>query len=134
MEIQVGEARLQFETIGAGRPILLIHGYSLDRRMMKACMEPVFARRSDEWQRIYVDLPGMGGSSAPARLASSDWILETLLAFIDALLPGRRFSLMGESYGGYLVRGIVRKRAVSVDGLLLLCPMIVPERQKRDRP
>ncbi|MCX7038843.1 MAG: alpha/beta hydrolase [Spirochaetes bacterium] len=134
MEIQVGEARLLFETIGTGRPILLIHGYSLDRRMMKACMEPVFARRSDDWQRIYVDLPGMGGSRAPARLASSDWILETLLAFIDALLPGRRFSLMGESYGGYLVRGIVRKRAVSVDGLLLLCPMIVPERQKRDRP
>lgn len=134
MEIEVGEARLQFETIGTGRPILLIHGYSLDRRMMKACMEPVFARRSDDWQRIYVDLPGMGGSRAPARLASSDWILDILLRFIDALLPGRRFALMGESYGGYLVRGIARKRTASVDGLLLLCPMIVPDRQKRDRP
>jgi pimeloyl-ACP methyl ester carboxylesterase len=134
MEIEVGEARLQFETIGTGRPILLIHGYSLDRRMMKACMEPVFAGRSDDWQRIYVDLPGMGGSRAPARLASSDWILDILLRFIDALLPGRQFALMGESYGGYLARGIARKRTASVDGLLLLCPMIVPDRQKRDRP
>ncbi len=134
MEISLGEATLQYEIVGSGRPLLMIHGYSLDRRMMKACMEPVFARRTDEWQRIYVDLPGMGGSRAPARLASSDWVLETLLALIDAALPGRRFALMGESYGGYLVRGIVSKRAASVDGLLLLCPMIVPQRQQRERP
>jgi pimeloyl-ACP methyl ester carboxylesterase len=134
MEISLGEATLQYETIGSGRPLLLIHGYSLDRRMMKACMEPVFARRSDDWRRIYVDLPGMGGSRAPSRLASSDWVLETLVAFIDALLPGHRFALMGESYGGYLARGIVRRRTESVDGLLLLCPMIIPARQNRDRP
>ena len=89
MEISLGEATLQYETLGSGRPLLLIHGYSLDRRMMKACMEPVFARRSDDWQRIYVDLPGMGGSRAPAHLASSDCILEALLGFLDALAPGR---------------------------------------------
>jgi pimeloyl-ACP methyl ester carboxylesterase len=41
---------------------------------------------------------------------------------------------MGEFYGGYLARGIVRKRAPLVEGLFLLCPMILPDREKRDRP
>ena len=134
MDISLGEVTLQYDVFGSGRPLFMIHGYSLDRRMMKACMEPVFARRGDDWQRIYVDLPGMGGSRAPADLASSDCLLEALLGFLDALAPGRRFALMGESYGGYLARGIVRKRAPLVEGLFLLCPMILPDREKRDRP
>jgi pimeloyl-ACP methyl ester carboxylesterase len=134
MKIPVGEVSLAYETAGSGRLVLCLHGYSIDRRMMKACMEPVFARRADGWQRIYVDLPGMGDSTAPLSAASSDGVLDALLALIDAIIPDRRFALAGESYGGYLARGIVKKRPALVDGLLLLCPMILPDREKRDRP
>ena len=61
-------------------------------------------------------------------------MLEALLGFVDALIPGRAFTLAAESYGCYIARGIVKKRAPFVDGLMLLCPMILPDREKRERP
>jgi pimeloyl-ACP methyl ester carboxylesterase len=135
MTVTIGRARLAYETIGAGRPMLCIHGYAIDRRMMKACMEPVFARRPGQsWQRIYVDMPGMGESTAPLEEASSDSIHEALLGFLDVVVPGKRFALAAESYGCYHARAIVKKRTADVDGVLLLCPMIIPDRDKRDRP
>jgi pimeloyl-ACP methyl ester carboxylesterase len=133
--VTVGRARLAYETVGTGRPLLCIHGYAIDRRMMKACMEPVFAGRSgQDWQRIYVDMPGMGESTAPLEDASSDRIHEALQGFLDAVVPGQRVALAAESYGCYHARAIVKKRAADVDGVLLLCPMIIPDRDKRERP
>lgn len=134
MMISVGEASLAYEIMGAGRPLLCLHGYSIDRRMMKACMEPLFDGHAGGWQRIYVDLPGMGESRAPLGRASSDSLLDILLGFVDAVIPGRRFALAGESYGGYLARGIVNRRISAIDGVLLLCPMVEPERERRERP
>jgi pimeloyl-ACP methyl ester carboxylesterase len=37
----------------------------------------------------------------------------------------------GESYGGYLARGLAAKRPEQVDGLLLICPVGEPEPSKR---
>jgi pimeloyl-ACP methyl ester carboxylesterase len=135
MTVSVGRARLSYETAGSGRPLVCIHGYAIDRRMMTACMEPLFNGRAGQgWQRIYVDMPGMGGSTAPLEDASSDRIHEALLGFLDAVIPGRRFALAAESYGCYHARAIVKKRPADVQGVLLLCPMIIPDREKRDRP
>lgn len=133
MTVTVGRARLAYETAGSGRPLVCVHGYAIDRRMMKACMEPLFRGRRG-WQRIYVDMPGMGESTAPLEDASSDRIHETLLGFLDAVIPGKHFALAAESYGCYHARAIVKKRPADVDGLLLLCPMVIPDREKRDRP
>jgi pimeloyl-ACP methyl ester carboxylesterase len=44
---------------GHGRPMLLLHGLSLDHRGVAATTEPAFAAH-DDWRRIYVDLPGHG--------------------------------------------------------------------------
>ena len=132
--ISAGGASLGYDIIGEGRPLVCLHGYSIDRRMMKAAMEPLFDGKAEGWQRIYIDLPGMGESRAPIGSASSDGLLDILLGFVDAVIPGRSFALAGESYGGYLARGIVKKRAAAIDGVLLLCPMVEPDREKRERP
>jgi pimeloyl-ACP methyl ester carboxylesterase len=134
MTIQVGGASLAWESFGEGRPMLCLHGLAVDRRMMIGCMEPLFAGRQRGWRRIYVDLPGMGETRAPLEAASSDRLLEILLAFIDAVIPGTTFAVAGESYGGYLARGIVHKRPRSIDGVMLLCPMALPDRSARDKP
>ncbi len=42
------------EIVGQGRPIVALHGWSLDHRVMKECLEPTFRRRTG-WQRIYVE-------------------------------------------------------------------------------
>ena len=57
--------------------------------------------------------------------ASSDKILDMLLSFIKEKID-KEFLLIGESYGGYLSRGIVSKCYKNVKGLMLLCSMIIP--------
>jgi pimeloyl-ACP methyl ester carboxylesterase len=56
---KVSKAELYYEEFGAGKPIIMIHGYSPDHRLMTGCMEPIFNTR-EGWRRIYIDLPGMG--------------------------------------------------------------------------
>ncbi len=118
-------AGIDWEEKGAGLPVVMLHGLGCDRRIMAGCMEPVFESRP-EYRRIYLDLPGMGASSAPLELASSDAILDALCAFLTKEIKGN-FLLAGQSYGGYLARGVLARMPERVDGLLLLCPVVFPE-------
>lgn len=133
MECKLKNITINYEVYGEGRPMLMIHGYTPDHRLMTGCMEPVF-EQLDGWKRIYIDLPGMGLTKAPSWLKNSDQMLDVVLEFIDAVIPGQRFALAGESYGGYLSRGIIYKRPELVDGLLLICPCIIPDRAQRKLP
>ena len=105
---------------GAGIPLLALHGWTADHRLMTGCLEPVFATRPG-YRRVYPDLPGMGKSPAES-IASGDDLLAALLGFVDDVVGGRRFLLVGESYGGYLARGIAAARPGRVLGLALICP------------
>jgi len=124
MECTVQDVSIYYEIHGEGTPILMIHGWSPDHRLMKGCMEPVFQSLDTKWKRVYFDLPGMGRTKGQPWITGSDQMLELIFGFIDAILPGQHFVLAGESYGGYLARGILRKRPDLVDGLLLICPSI----------
>ena len=46
---------------GSGLPLLALHGFPVDHRLMTGCLEPVF-RPDDAIRRIYPDLPGLGAS------------------------------------------------------------------------
>ena len=54
-------------------------------------------------------------------------MLNAVLAFIDTVIPGQRFVVAGLSYGGYLARGVVYRRAASIDGVLLCAPQVKAE-------
>ena len=133
MKCRVRDVDIHYKVFGEGRPILFLHGFGLDHRSMTAFMEPAF-NELDGWKRIYLDLPGMGMSKANPCIATSDQMLDIISEFIDNILPDQRFVLVGYSYGGYLARGLVRSRSSSIDGLFLLCPVIVAEHAKRVVP
>jgi pimeloyl-ACP methyl ester carboxylesterase len=86
-------------------------------------MEPIFKNR-DGWRRIYPDLPGMGRTRGGDWITSADQMLAVVLEFIDRVIPGQSFTLVGHSYAGYLARGIMYHRRQAVDGLFLLAPWI----------
>lgn len=132
MECTVQNVKIYYETYGEGIPVLMIHGWSPDHRLMKGCMEPVFKTMDKQWKRIYFDLPGMGKTKGEPWITSSDQMLDLVLEFIDAIIPNQAFVLAGESYGGYLARGIINKRASAVDGLLLICPLAEQETVKEN--
>jgi pimeloyl-ACP methyl ester carboxylesterase len=112
---------------------VFLHGFSLDHRVMTGCFEPVFADRPG-WRRVYLDLPGMGRSVAPSGLRSTDDIFAVVRAAVAQLVPGGRYALCGESYGGYLARGLVAADPAPVTGLALVCPVVVPEHAARELP
>src|SRR5882724_258934 len=99
MEYQREEIRLHYTIYGDGHPMLLLHGFGPDHRLMTGCLEPLLQPRGG-WKRLYLDLPGMGKSPGKAWITSSDHMLDVVIDFIDALIPGQRFVLAGESYGG----------------------------------
>jgi pimeloyl-ACP methyl ester carboxylesterase len=132
-QIMVKGVPVHYEIYGSGKPMIMIHGFVVDSRSLVGAMEPVFARRTG-WRRIYFDLPGMGKTPASDAIASSGEMLELVLGFIDAMIPEERFALVGQSYGGYLARGVLARKADVIDGMSLICPVAVAERPKRDLP
>jgi len=123
MEIKVRDASVYCDVVGSGKPVLTIHGWSPDHRLMKGCLEPVFESLDRPYKRIYFDLPGMGRTPGAPWIDGSDRMLDVVLGVVDALIPGGRFLVAGESYGGYLARGLVAKRPEMLDGVLLICPL-----------
>lgn len=132
--ISAGDALIDYEIIGAGTPVLMLHGWSVDRELMKGCMEPVFAKMPGKYRRIYLDLPGMGFSKAGPSIHNADHMLDAILAFVDQIIPGEQMILAGESFGCFLSRGYLTKRPASVIGLLLICPCVIPGAIPRDVP
>src|SRR5690349_17333935 len=110
---------LHFVEQGAGVPLLALHGWTPDHRLMLGCLEPILAGRPG-YRRLYPDLPGMGRSPAPASIAGSDDLLAAVLDFVDDTLGDTPFLLAGESYGGYLSRALTRARPAQVLGLALI--------------
>ena len=123
MKCNLGDIEIFYESYGAGRPMVMLPGRPSDHRVMLRFMEPLFTER-DGWLRLYPDLPGTGQTPVLDRLATHDQMLNTVLAFIDTVIPDQRFVVAGLSYGGYLARGVVYHRAASIDGVLLCAPQV----------
>jgi pimeloyl-ACP methyl ester carboxylesterase len=122
-QCDLGDFAIFYETHGSGRPIVMLPGIPSDHHIMERFMEPLFTQRAS-WQRIYPDLPGTGLTPGVDRLATQDQMIDAVQTFIDTVIPGQHFVLAGYSYGGYLTRGIVSRRAALIDGLLLCAPAV----------
>ena len=94
MRKKFGNISLYYEEIGSGKPIVILHGWSLDHVFMKGALEPLFVER-EGWRRIYVDLPGMGQSDAPDWLKTQDQMLDVVMEFINTVVPNERFCVAG---------------------------------------
>jgi len=112
-----------YEEYGKGKPVLCIHGYMVDHRMMKNCFEPVF-KSLKGYRRIYIDLPGMGRTPASNYIKTAYDTLELLIEFINLTIPNENVLLAGESFGGHLSLGLINKIPDKIDGVFLLCPHI----------
>jgi pimeloyl-ACP methyl ester carboxylesterase len=123
--IEINGTDIYYETRGSGIPIFIIHGWSVDHKLMSGPMEKFFANKNKGFKRVYIDLPGMGKSSVNPKVRTADDVLDILLRFIDEVIPNTPFLLMGESWGGALCRGILKHKKADVLGLCLLCPVSI---------
>ena len=123
MECEVRGIPVYYEEVGAGRPLLLLHGWPSDHRLMSYAMEPILAQRPG-WRRLYLDLPGMGNTPGADWITTQDDMLAVVLGFLDAVAPGERVVVVGSSYGGFLARGVLHERMAQMDGLMLWAPSV----------
>lgn len=134
MQIDVRGLPVHVEERGEGRPIVLLHGWPADHRLMSVAFEPIFEARAG-WRRIYLDLPGMGATPGTDWIRSQDDVLDVVDGTITAVLgAGGRFALAGASYGAYLALGLMHRRADVVDGLALVAPAVESDEARVRRP
>jgi pimeloyl-ACP methyl ester carboxylesterase len=120
---------MHFAAHGTGTPVLAIHGWTPDHRLMTGFLEPFFARRTAahpggrSYRRLYPDLPGMGQTEITEKYQGSDDMLDAVQGFVDHLIGDAPFIVVGESYGGYLARAVANSRPGQVLGLGLVCPI-----------
>lgn len=133
MKCELEGITVHYEMFGEGKPIIMLHGWPIDHRVMVDTMEPIFENR-DGWKRIYPDLPGMGKTPGMDWIANQDQMLDVILAFVEAVVPEQRFVVAGYSYGGYLGRGMVYRRADVMDGICLIAPLILADDAQRTLP
>lgn len=119
--VSLGDFRLYYETSGpaasaAGRaPVVLLHGFTLDRRMWSETRE--FLAR--EFPVIVPDARGHGRSDAPATGYSRADRVEDLARFADRL-GLERFHLVGLSMGGSTALGYALRDQARLVSLTLV--------------
>jgi len=118
-EVETGYAdlngtRLYYETAGSGRPVVLVHGFGLDRRMWDAQFFD-FAR---QWQVVRYDLRGFGRSALPV-VGEPYRHVDDLAALMDHLSI-EQAALVGLSLGGLVVLNTALEFPDRVSALVLV--------------
>ncbi|MBO1419745.1 alpha/beta fold hydrolase [Streptomyces sp. FH025] len=116
------DSAIRHTAFGDGTPLVLIHGYTVDHRVLLP-LEPAFADRPG-WRRLYLDLPGHGASPRLSGPTSAAALAEAVFAWIDAELGGRPFAVVGQSFGGQLARAVTARYGEQVLGSALLVPVV----------
>jgi pimeloyl-ACP methyl ester carboxylesterase len=106
-----GQGDLIAEVTGRGRPVILIHGWAVDRRMW-APQIPALKRR---FKVITYDRRGFGQSTCPAGL---DQELDDLDALLDHFKLDS-VALVGMSQGGRIAMRYAASRPTRVNALVL---------------
>ena len=133
MECVLENITVHYEVFGEGKPLIVLPGWGLNTRLTAHETEPYFQQR-EGWKRIYIDPPGHGKTPGKEWITDQDKILEVVLACIDTLTAGQRFSLIGISLGAYLARGVRLFGAAQIDGMAMIVPAIIAQDAKRTVP
>jgi pimeloyl-ACP methyl ester carboxylesterase len=110
---------LSYTDAGTGRPVLLIHGYPLDRTMWADQITHLAAN----YRVIAPDLRGFGASSMfdgdPATGIAMSQYADDLLHLLDELQVSEPVVLCGFSMGGYISFPFVEQHRAKVAALVL---------------
>ncbi|RLG95644.1 hypothetical protein DRO27_03495 [Candidatus Bathyarchaeota archaeon] len=111
---EINGTRLYYETAGAGHPLVLIHGYTLDSRMW----DDQFDSFSQEYRVIRYDLRGFGKSACPSP-GQKYCHTEDLKALLGYLKISQA-SVMGLSMGGGIAVEFILEHPEMAQALILV--------------
>jgi len=110
--IQYKAAKIHYRVLGAGSPVLLLHGFGEDSRIW----EGTIADLSKQFLLIVPDLPGSGPSQLMQGEISMESMAEAVLEILKNEIPdlsaapvNRKPVLIGHSMGGYITLAFAEK-------------------------
>ena len=103
-----------YRRAGAGPVLVLVHGYLGGA----AQWQHEFARLSDRFDVIALDLPGYGDAARAGCIDRIDGFAAHLAGLVDEL-GLTRFHLLGHSMGGMIVQEFAARHAARIDRLIL---------------
>jgi pimeloyl-ACP methyl ester carboxylesterase len=113
--VQVGDLELHYEESGAGRPLVLLHGFGGSSRNW----HPFTAELSARYRLISVDLRGHGRSTNPEDTFTHRQAARDVFGLLEALGIGR-FSAMGMSTGGMTLLHMATSQPERIDAMVLV--------------
>lgn len=117
---------------GEGLPLIAIHGNGVDHRLLLPLDDCLAV--SGSWERIYLDLPGFGGTPPLDGEGGLPELADWLVATVRGLVGERPFALLANSLGGLLARYVVARFPGQVLGLALVAPVVDPDSSQRVLP
>lgn len=125
MRVLVRGVGLGYGMDGAGPPVVLLHGFPLNRAMWGPQVEPL----RDRFTVITPDFRGFGESDTPDRPLSMDDYAGDVLALLDSL--GYESVILGGcSMGGYVAFRVVAVAAHRVRALLIADSRAEPDTEE----
>lgn len=100
---------------GAGRPLLLVHGFPLDHTMWRGQLEDL----SSDYRVLAPDLRGFGRSTGTAAVTTMEQFADDLARLLDALGVSEPVALCGLSMGGYIAWEFWRRHRARLAALIL---------------
>lgn len=109
---------LAYRVAGTGKPVLLVHGFTLNRSIWDAQVAYLAAR----YQVITPDLPGHGETPpvADGEPVTISGMARELLTLMDRL-GIQQAALAGHSMGGYVALALQKQAPERLSGLALVC-------------
>jgi len=112
LTVRANGAALHVARMGAGRPLLLLHGWP----EFWLTWEPVMTRLADRFTLYAPDLRGFGDSDKPEGLFGPDQQAADMLALMDALGLAQA-GIVGHDVGGALMQPLARLAPERIAGL-----------------
>ncbi|MBL0144831.1 MAG: alpha/beta hydrolase [Chitinophagaceae bacterium] len=98
---------INYQVIGTGKPILLIHGFGEDATIWQNQIEHL----KDKYQLIIPHLPGSGNSDLidDMSIDGMAYCMKELLTFVIQKNPIEEVCVLGHSMGGYITLALAEK-------------------------
>lgn len=115
MRAALPDLTLAYDATGSGRPLLLLHGFPLSRRLWQPQLEGLL----DAAWMVAPDLRGHGDTEAPEGPYTMDQLADDAAALLDELGITQPMVVGGLSMGGYVTLAFWRRHPQRVAGLIL---------------
>lgn len=122
--VEVDELEIHYQDVGEGPVIVLVHGIMSSLQTWNGWVDEL----RGSYRVISLDVPGYGLTGAPANMDefSEEYIYQKFEKFVD-YIDLEKFSIAGNSMGGYIAARYAAEHADRVERLILLNPTGYPQ-------